>query len=120
MMEIKSLDARYDYDSRVDVVNIEVKKEYVYEISLDLEVGVFLHFDKNYFPVGIEIMDASKKIGVDKDFLISPSGSVRIVKKDDFINVEITFVNNDENELLQLNTIGESFIPDVETGFALV
>lgn len=25
-MEIKSLDARYDYDSRVDVVNIEVKK----------------------------------------------------------------------------------------------
>lgn len=119
-MEIKSLEAKYDYDSRVDVVNIEVTKDYKYEISVDLEVGVFLHFDKNYFPVGLEIIDASKKMDVDKNFLMSPSGNVGIVIKDDIINVDVTFENNDENGLLQLNTVGESFIPDVETGFALV
>ncbi len=78
-----------------------------------MEVCVFLHFDKNYFPGGLKIIYASKKMGVDKDFLISSSGSVRIV-----INVEITFGNNNENELLHLNTIEESFIPDVEIGFA--
>lgn len=85
-----------------------------------MEVGVFLHFDKNYFPVGLEIIDVSKKMGVDKNFLMSPSGNVGIVIKDDIINVDVTFENNDENGLLQLNTVGESFISDVETGFALV
>lgn len=119
-MEFKNLEANYDYDDRVDVVNIEVKKEYRYEISVDLEVGVFLHFDQNYFPVGLEIIDASKKIGVDKSFLMSPSGSVEIVIKDDCIKVTATFENDDKDGLLSFNTFSEPYIPDVETGFALV
>ena len=119
-MVLKSLDAKYDYDARVDVVTIEVKKEYEYEISLDLEVGVFLHFDKNYFPVGLEIIDASEKIGVDKNFLTSPSGSVEISIKEEAINVNLTFEHDNENGSMSLNSINDSFIPDIEADFALV
>lgn len=119
-MEIKKLDANYTYDCRLDVVNIDVKKDYKYEFSIDLEAGVYLHFNEKYFPVGLEIVDASKKISVDKDFLISPSGKVEIVIKDDFIDVNVLFSNMHENGLLHLNTFSEPYIPDLETNFALI
>lgn len=119
-MDVKVLEANYDYNSRVDVINIEVKKEYEYEISIDLDVGVFLHFDKHYFPVGIEIIDASKKMNVNKDFLMSPSGNVEIIINNDRINVMITFENDNENGSMCFNALGESYIPNVETGFALI
>ena len=120
MMEIKVLEANYTYDSRLDVVNIEIKQDYQYEVSVDLEAGVFLHFDTDYFPVGLEIVDASKKIGVNKDFLMNPSGNVKIIISSDSINVDVIFQNNDVDGLLKLNTFGESFLPDLETNFALV
>ena len=119
-MEIKELVADYSYDSRLDVVNIEIKQDYQYEVSVDLETGVFLHFDTDYFPVGLEIIDASKKIGVSKEFLANPSGNVKIIISKDSINVEVTFQNNEVNGLLKLDTFGEPFFPDIETNFALV
>lgn len=120
MMEIKELEANYTYNSRLDVVNIEIAQEYNYEVSIDLEPGVYLHFDENYFPVGLEIIDASKKIGVDKSFLTDPSGNVEIVITKDLINVGVIFENNDENGILHLNALGEPHIPNIETCFALV
>ncbi len=119
-MEIKELEADYSYDSRLDVVNIEIKQDYQYEVSVDLQAGVYLHFDTDYFPVGLEIIDASKKIGVSKEFLADPSGNVKIIISKDSINVEVTFQNNEVNGLLKLDTFGEPFLPDLETNFALV
>ena len=120
MMEIKELEANYKYNSRLDVIDIEITHEYKYEVSIDLEAGVYLHFDENYFPVGLEIIDASKKIGVDESFLINPSGNVEIVISKDLIKVEVIFENNDENGSLHLNAIGESYMPNIETCFALI
>ena len=114
------LKANYTYDSRLDVVNIEIKQDYQYEVSVELQAGVFLHFDTDYFPVGLEIIDASKKIGVSKEFLANPSGNVKIIISKDSINVEVTFRNNDVNGLLKLDTFAEPFLPDIETNFALV
>lgn len=119
-MEIKELEAEYTYDSRLDVVRIEAKQEYTYKESIDLEVGVYLDFDENYFPVNLEIIDASKRIGVDKEFLTDPSGNVRITITKDQITVNVIFENNDENGFLNLNTFGEEYIPNIETSFALV
>lgn len=119
-MEIKELEANYTYDSRIDVVNIEVKQEYDYEVSLDLEPGVYLHFDDNYFPMGLEIIDASKKMGVNKLFLANPTGNVEIIIDEESINVKIVFENMEENGIFNLNSNTESFIPNLETKFALV
>lgn len=41
-MKIEQLDAEYTYDFGLDIVNIQVKQEYVYRESVDLDVGVFL------------------------------------------------------------------------------
>jgi hypothetical protein len=66
------------------------------------------------------VLILSKKIGFDKNMLLSPSVCVEIVIKDDFINVKVIFENNEENQSLHLNTMGESFIHYVVTGFALL
>lgn len=120
IMEIKRLEANYSYDYRLDVINIEVKEDYKYELSIDLEAGVYLHFDENYFPVGLEIIDASKKMAIEKDFLLSPNGKVEVTINDDSINVNVIFENNNEKGLLHLNTFSEPYIPSLKTDFALV
>ena len=100
---------------------LELKlKKYKYQESIDLEVGVYLDFDENYFPVNLEIIDASKRIGVNKEFLTNPSGNVKIIIEKESIDVEVIFENNDERGFLNLNTFGEDYIPNIKTNFALV
>ena len=43
-MIIKQLDAEYEYDLNLDIVNIQVKQEYVHKESIDLDIGVFFGF----------------------------------------------------------------------------
>ena len=67
-----------------------------------------------------DIAFASKRIGVEREFLINPSGNVKITIKNDLINVEVLFKDEGKNELLILNTSSETYIPNIETKFALV
>lgn len=119
-MNIKQFEANYVYDCELDIVNIEINEEYVHKKTIELEFGVFLDFDENYIPVNIEIISASKIIGVDKCCLKNPDGCVNIVIGSNVIDVELIFKFDEENESLQLNALNEFQIPNSETNFALV
>ena len=121
-MEISEFDAEYTYDYDLDIVNIKVKKDYAYEESVDLETGVFLDFDKDMFPVNLEILSASKRIDVEKEFLTNPDGDVKIVIESDLIQLEVCFKNNDEEYVLKYCNRHEDNlkIENLKTTFALV
>lgn len=119
-MEIKKYEAEYTYDNTLDVVNIEIKKEYTHAKSIDLEFGVFLDFDENYLPVNLEIVSASKIIGVEKDSLLNPDGNVVIIIGNDIIEVEVTFKFKNESESIQLTALNDFGFPNSQTNFALV
>ena len=65
-MNIKEYEAEYTYDYDIDVLNIEINRQYTHEKSVDLAFGVFLDFDEELLPVNLEIVSASKIIGMKK------------------------------------------------------
>lgn len=119
-METKKFEAEYTYDSHLDVVNIEIKKEYVHKRSIDLAFGVFLDFDDNCLPVNLEIVSASKIIGVEKESLINPDGDVTIVIGEDIVKVDVVFKFKNNDESLQLTALNDFDFPASQTSFALV
>lgn len=121
-MKIKQLDAEYSYDFDLDIVNIKVKQQYVYRESVDLDVGVFLDFDENDFPVNFEILSASKRLNIEKKLLINPSGNVKIVINSDLIELDVNFIIGSENHFLHYfdKHVENLKIMDTETSFALV
>ena len=108
-MHTETFKAEYIYDCDLDVVNIEVVKKYEHGRTIDLTFGIFLDFDKDLLPVNLEIITASKVIGVEKECLIDPDGEVTI-----------TINNTMKNETLQLTVLNDFGFPTSETSFALV
>lgn len=119
-MNIKKYEAEYTYDYDLDVVNIEIKDEYVHEKTIELNFGVYLDFDENFMPVNLEIISASKIIGIEKELLMNPDGNVCILIGPEVIKVEVTFKFKNENESIRLNALNEFGIPNSQTDFALV
>ena len=121
-MKIKHVDAEYSYDYDLDIVNIKVKQDYIYNESIDFDVGVFLDFDENNCPVNLEILSASKRLGIEKEFLISPNGNVSIVINSDLITLDVYFKNGSEEHVLHYvdKHVENLKIKDLETNFALV
>lgn len=119
-MPIKEFEAEYTYDYDIDVVNIEIKQDYNHEKSIDLAFGVFLDFDDNFLPVNLEIVSASKIIGVEKDCLINPNGNVNIIIGNELIEVEVTFKFNDDNECIQLTALNDFGFPTSQTTLAII
>ena len=100
-MEIKLLNAEYSYEYDLDIVNIKVNQKYLYRESIDFDVGVFLDLDENDNPVNLEIISASKRLNVDKDFLIDSKVDVNISINADLIELEVHFINRDEKHVLK-------------------
>lgn len=121
-MKIKQLDTEYTYDLDLDIVNIKVKQEYVYRGSVDLDVGVFLDFDVNDFPVNLEILSASKRLNIEKELLNNLNGNVKIIISSDLIQLDVNFLIDDKNYVLQyFDKHSENLkITDIETSFAIV
>lgn len=110
----------YDYD--LDIVNIKFKQEYMYKESVDLDVGVFLDFDVDYFPVNLEMLSVSKRLNVKKDFLLNPKGDVNIVINEDLIKMDVNFTNGNESYALSFSDkhTENLKISDTETNLAIV
>ena len=121
-MKIKQLDVEYTYDYDLDIVNIKVKQDYKYNESIDFDTGVFLDFDDNNFPVNLEMLSASKRLGVEKEFLIAPNGNVNISINSDLIKLDIYFKKGSEEHVLHYSDshIENLKINDLETEFAIV
>ena len=54
-MHIKEYEEEYTYNYDLDVVNIEIKEEYVHEKSIDLAFGVFLDLMKIIFQLTLKL-----------------------------------------------------------------
>ena len=118
-MHIKEYEEEYTYNYDLDVVNIEIKEEYVHEKSIDLAFGVFLDFDENYLPVNLEIVSASKILNIKKDCLINPDGNVTITVGKEVVKVNVNFKFKNETESIRLNALNDFACPICETVLAL-
>ena len=118
-MQSKEIEAEYTYNYDLDVVNIEVKKDYTHKSSVELSFGVFLDFDVNDFPVNLEMVSASKVIGCEKDCLINTDGNVCIIISDDLIKVEAVF-EFENKKSIRFTTFNDLEIQNSETSLALI
>lgn len=121
-MKTKQVDAEYSYDYDLDIVNIKVKQDYAYRESIDFDVGVFLDFDINDCPVNLEILSASKRLGIERDCLINPNGNVNISIFADVVTLDVQFQIDGKKHILHyVDEHDENLkLNNLETEFALV
>ena len=109
----------YIYDYEYDLVDLTIKNDFKYLKSIEMCKGIILDFDENYCPVAIEMISASKILGIDKQFLVSPDIDMLIDVNDDLIKIEIKFtflVNKIERDVSFKQNIANSYgIPSIET-----
>jgi len=72
----------FHYDDEVDILCFHSKDNYEYEVSQFVTKSIVLDFNENRFPIGVEILDASKVLNTEKDF-------IKNIKKGE-ITIEIT------------------------------
>lgn len=117
LMESFKLDYIYDYE--YDLVDLTIKNDFKYLKSIEMCKGIILDFDENYCPVAIEMISASKILGIDKQFLVSPDIDMLIDVSDDSIKIEIKFtflVNKIERDISFKQNIANIYgIPSIET-----
>ena len=51
---------KYDYDLQNDSLFTYINDDYIYDHSIELNDNIILDLDKDYKPVAIEVLDASK------------------------------------------------------------
>jgi len=54
---------KIEYDKKADALYIQLREAYV-EDNIDIEEGITLDLDENRHIIGIEILDASKKLSL--------------------------------------------------------
>ena len=59
----------YNYDFINDILLFEVKHDFDYKETIEMDDGILLDFDNGNIPVSLEILSASKKLNVPKESL---------------------------------------------------
>lgn len=118
----KRLMMTHDYDYQHDSLFMYRVDDYEYERSLFLEDGLILDLDKDNTPTALEIINASKRLNVDKFSLRMPFGfSMDIDIEDDYITISATFkvlVRNKPVDMkLNVNAENNINIPSQEIVF---
>jgi uncharacterized protein YuzE len=81
-----------DYDYLNDSLFLYVRREHEYKESMELGNNIILDFDKEYVPVALEILDASKVLGIEKFALKRDFGlDMQIGINQDSITISATF-----------------------------
>jgi uncharacterized protein YuzE len=66
MDKIKPFIMDKDYDYQNDSLFLYVSHDHEYKESIELGANITLDFDKHYVPIALEILDASKVLGIEK------------------------------------------------------
>lgn len=82
----------YEYDYEYDLVDIVIDKSHKYEKSIEITKGCILDLDENGFPSTLEIISASKILGIHKWDLISPDIGLSIKINEELICIEMKFI----------------------------
>ena len=69
MRENNPQEVIYRYDSSSDDLGIKVTRDFRYDETVEMDDGILLDFDVDNVPVSLEILDASKRFGLDKGSL---------------------------------------------------
>jgi len=113
-----------DYDYLNDSLFLYVKHEHDYKASMELGNNIILDFDTEYVPVALEILDASKVLGIDKFALKRDFGlDMQIGINQDSITISATFKVFKHQKLINAPvnaTIPNNMnLPDMQSSFAV-
>ena len=112
----------YVYDCEYDLMDITIDESNKYAKSIDISNGIILDLDENGFPAALEIISASKILGIDKQYLISPNIDMAIIISEELICIELKFTyfvsKHVEDVCFKQNLANNYGIPSMETVFS--
>ena len=115
----------YNYDFINDILLFEVKHDFDYKETIEMDDGILLDFDNCNIPVSIYILSASKKLNVPKESLrnlVYFNMNIVITSKIISINANICLDtrNNINNQNIKHITSNNYNIPAMETELVVV
>lgn len=107
-----SFEAEYKYDISSDILGVKVKRDFIYNETVEMDEGILLDFDIDSIPISLEILDASQRFNVSKDSL----------QKAVFFNIHINIdeksiclnVNKEKEHFIKKFTSNQNNIPNME------
>ncbi len=119
----ENADINYSYDFEFDIMDMKVPEKGKYKESIQLDTGIYLDFDENNYPINLEILEASKLLKIDKQYLTNPELKVNIQINKNVIKVHVWIfykihdkkMSNDFNKEI----INNFQVPDMEANLAI-
>ena len=114
---------QYDYEN--DILFFHSEKNYEYGFSEPLDESVIIDFNKNKFPIGLEVLDVSKLLKVKKYILKNLKEGdlfIRINKKEIMVNLILSMeIHNKTSQMIPVSVNGENIleIPSLKTEMSL-
>ena len=112
----------YVYDGEYDVRDITIDESSKYGKSIDITDGIVFDLDKNGFPAALEIISASRILGIDKQNLRSSNIGLSIMIGDELICIELKFTyfvfKHEKDVCFKQNLANNYGIPAMETIFS--
>lgn len=112
----------YIYDYEYDLIDINIDESVKYKRSIEITNGIILDLDENEFPASLEIISASKILGIDKQYLVSPDIDMAIIISDELICIEMKFIyfvsTQEQDACFKQNLANNYGIPSMETIFS--
>ena len=113
-----------EYDMDYDLYSIVIDDEFKFNKSIEIEEGIILDFDENMFPFAIEIIDASRKLKINKQELNNAKVHIKIESNSDIVKILISFyykINNLKIEKDINSKLANNFnIPSMVTVLATI
>lgn len=125
MTDDNIFEVEYKYDMEVDALFINIKKDYEYDTSIELDNDVIMDFDKNGFPVALEVLNASSVLKTPKYSLNNINTikmNVDINEKSIGLKVVLGLTIHNKNQIQSISTFtsNDTGIPNIETELATV
>ena len=84
----------YSYDANIDAIFFK-SENYEYAYSIELTGGIILDLNKTEDVIGLEILDASKNLNIDKNYFKNTSKvNANIQVKEGNIIISLTFISD--------------------------
>jgi uncharacterized protein YuzE len=116
------------YDHHFDTLGFKIKEDYKYKRTVELGSDILLDFSDDGTPVALEILEASKVLKVDKQYLAHPDKNlslnmnININKK--VINLEcdfkIKFRGGEKKQPITVFTVNNDGLPVMQADLATV
>ena len=115
----------FHYDYEEDILFFYSKEKHKYEVSDFIAKSVAIDLNENKFPIGVEILDASKLFNTKKHFLKNiENGEIAININEDKIELGISLIIpiHQKTTSIPVNVVGDnkSHIPSIQAEVSVV